>query len=676
MRIAFYLASWYLAILLPGMAGWRLLTMLGVSAGRAWLCGRAVALVIATLAAWWIGVLGVTRWLPAGAAILGAGAVAAVLTIELRKFPWKEVVRLEVIFVLGFTAILLLRWSHPEIRGTEKPMDFAILNTLLHSRGFPPPDFWLSGGSLPYYYWGQLLWTIPIRLSGVPPEYAYNLIAATVGGLVLVSSWSIARSLGAGTAGAWLGGFLNLLAGTPDGLRQLAVSRSIDGIDLWRSSRQVGNAITEYPLFTAWLGDLHAHFLVLPVFLATIALCLKPREAFASVGGIILVGACLGVAAATNPWSFPVLAAAIALLAVNPHTRFPWNIGRALATPACLGLVLVVAWLCTAPFFVSFEPPFQGLGLVHTRTLTTNLLSYAGTLLVPVGIFLYLRFAGLQADRAAASARALTVAGAVVLAAAVSGRPVLVTLAAMLALLAWLALVHRDDGSLDAVLLAALGIGLLLAPELVYVKDTYGVSLYRMNTVFKSYFQAWILLAPAVPVLLENALRQLHVRRLAYAAIVLASLPHLLSALASVRGSSGGLDGLAWMTREDRMIVDFLRGRDGTILEAVGPAYSDAGRISSATGSPAFLGWANHEIVWRGRGITGEVERRARVADAIYTSGDVQVIRNLTNRESIRFVVVGSRELASYDEGRLEALAGAGATVLRAGAARVVRFPQ
>ena len=63
-------------------------------------------------------------------------------------------------------------------------MDLGILSVLLRAQGFPPPDMWLAGHSLPYYYWGALVWSLPMRVTGVPIEYGYNWTVALVGGLI------------------------------------------------------------------------------------------------------------------------------------------------------------------------------------------------------------------------------------------------------------------------------------------------------------------------------------------------------------------------------------------------------------------------------------------------------------------------------------------------------------
>src|SRR5438477_9359124 len=60
----------------------------------------------------------------------------------------------EAVFLVAFAAWALVRAHNPDIDGTEKPMDFALLNTSLRSAHFPPDDPWLSGYPVNYYYFG------------------------------------------------------------------------------------------------------------------------------------------------------------------------------------------------------------------------------------------------------------------------------------------------------------------------------------------------------------------------------------------------------------------------------------------------------------------------------------------------------------------------------------------
>ena len=48
-----------------------------------------------------------------------------------------------------------------------------------------------------------------------------------------------------------------------------------------------------------------------------------------------------------------------------------------------------------------------------------------------------------------------------------------------------------------AMALSTLGLALIMGPELLFVDDSFGGALERMNTVFKLYYQAWTVLTAA-----------------------------------------------------------------------------------------------------------------------------------------------------------------------------------
>jgi uncharacterized membrane protein len=133
---------------------------------------------------------------------------------------------------------------------------------------------------------------------------------------------------------------------------------------------------------------------------------------------------------------------------------------------------------------------------------------------------------------------------------------------------------------------------------------------------------------------------------------------------------------MEWMTTGDREIVHFLRRQPpGTIIvEAVGDAYSEYGRLSAASGVPAYLGWANHESVWRGNEILTETDRRKELITKIYTSEDVEEIHDAVEEAGIHLVAIGSLERKDFSDGQLEGLAAAGEVVLDEDGGLVVRF--
>ncbi|MGE0827109.1 MAG: DUF2298 domain-containing protein [Candidatus Binatia bacterium] len=181
-------------------------------------------------------------------------------------------------------------------------MDLGILTTLLRTTSFPPPDMWLAGETLPYYYWGTLPWVLPIKLSAVPVAYAYNLVAALLGGATFSLAWTLGARLARGNQ--WNGAlvaFLSVFAGTFDGLRQFLLTHSFAHIDVWRSSRQSADVITEFPLFSFWLGDLHPHVLSIPMAFLTLLLALAAGQQEPRIRSVTVVAISLGLTGAANP---------------------------------------------------------------------------------------------------------------------------------------------------------------------------------------------------------------------------------------------------------------------------------------------------------------------------------------------------------------------------------------
>ena len=168
--------------------------------------------------------------------------------------------------------------------------------------------------------------------------------------------------------------------------------------------------------------------------------------------------------------------------------------------------------------------------------------------------------------------------------------------------------------TIDTFALLMIGTALLLAlgVEFVYLRDLFGT---RMNTVFKFYYQAWILLALAAAFGLSRLAARpspafLKWPALATAALLIAGgLVYTVLAVPSKADSFRGqptLDGLAFLARNnpgDAAAIAWLRTNvppTTTVLEATGGSYSSegAGRVSMATGNPTLLGWDFHEMQW------------------------------------------------------------------------------
>ena len=61
-------------------------------------------------------------------------------------------------------------------------MDFSFFNAFLRADSWPPDEPWMAGMPLHYYYFGQVLSSVPILIAGSHPAVGYNLMSATIPG--------------------------------------------------------------------------------------------------------------------------------------------------------------------------------------------------------------------------------------------------------------------------------------------------------------------------------------------------------------------------------------------------------------------------------------------------------------------------------------------------------------
>jgi uncharacterized membrane protein len=199
-----------------------------------------------------------------------------------------------------------------------------------------------------------------------------------------------------------------------------------------------------------------------------------------------------------------------------------------------------------------------------------------------------------------------------------------------------------------------------------------------MNTVFKLYYQAWLLLALSGGFALyylatawRFSFRNERNYRLIWAgavAIVLAgaALYPLGATFDRTRpynqdGSRiverKGLDGLARFPDGELKAIEWLtalsKDQPVVIVEAVGGDYTLAGRISGSTGAPAVLGWGGHEDQWRGGNSKARAGRFEDV-ERLYRTADMSEVADIVKKYGIEYIYVGDLERSTYGEAALD----------------------
>lgn len=215
------------------------------------------------------------------------------------------------------------------------------------------------------------------------------------------------------------------------------------------------------------------------------------------------------------------------------------------------------------------------------------------------------------------------------------------------------------------VLLVIIGGLLTLSVEYVYLRDHFGT---RMNTVFKFYFQAWVLwgIVAAYALCLYIAERRVG---LVAAAVILIALGLVYPALAiparsREQGTPWTLDGIAHLAishPEDYAAIAWLNQTvvgAPVLLEAPADqyrAYVYEGRVSAHTGLPTLLGWAGHEFQWRGT-YTVQAQREQDIME-LYATTSLARAQALLEEYHIRYVYVGPLERERYPAAGLEKFA-------------------
>ena len=729
---------WFGLLELLGAAGFVLLLPLfrqlpdaglGVSKVLALVC---LASAVFVAGAWFD--IPVDRGLVIVLTLLFVGAAAAMAyrqRTELRGV-WRDrratLISVEATCAVLFCAFILLRSANPDLwhpfRGGEKPFELALLTAVLRSRTLPVYDAWFSGGSLNYYYGGYLLLSIPARLARTAPSTVMNLapalLASTSAGAVFSTGAALIsatrrrrrhsrsaqrRAIAAGLAGT----AAVLLASNATVLRlqwNALWAQAPIPFDWWIASRVIPEsvAITEFPAWSFLFADVHPHVMDIAVLVAIVPVCLSiyrslaDGRAFPAAVSAALAGTLLGFIRMINTWDVPLAAGIVGLtlIAALLH-RVSWR------------PVLAAATTAAAVFAIGFAPyGWRGMvfdsGFVASdlRTPWASWIEHFGfflaitLILIGAGAFRSGRrpstvWRSITEAQIAAGASVLIVVGVALL------RPDSAVLVSSTVLTLWSCLLavsaardRRMRRSPLAPSLLAIGWAIQAAVELFTVRNDGG----RMNTVFKFWYQSWIVLSiggavamvellvrdrprrrissrrsATTPAVTRGGSSQAWTRRLALASVTVIvsasiafwarSIPPRVNERLSTDGRildgesflDSGIrfaydDNVTFEPGDDRFIVEWLRANVAgvrVVAEAPGRDYQWTSRVSWLTGLPTPIGWPYHETQQR-RAFASSIEARLADLAKLYTTTDPAEMARILSNYDIEFLVYGTQE--------------------------------
>ena len=579
----------------------------------------------------------------------------------------------ELVFTLLFLLWTYVAGFRPAAYGTEKFMDYGFMMAMMRSTTLPAKDLWYAGSKINYYYGGQYFAVFLTKLTHTQVAQTYNLMRTLVAGFCFAVPFGLVRQM---VLDSWkkekpalLGGVLAgagvSLAGN---MHYVVIGKLLPWIRVifhlpkgdytyWfpNSTRYIGyypaendKTIHEFPSYSFVLGDLHAHVVNLMFVVALISLVYAMMKHHSSKGALQAEAAgeknfCKKqvAAALTDPYVL-VFAFLIGM--------FHWTNYWDFVIYYVMGGMGVI-W-CNYQKYKELEKP-------HRMRMTAGI-----SLLHAVWVFLLatiaalpftLQFQSMVSEVALAQNHSrpyqwwliwgLSVIGAV--------------------LFFWCV---KREGAKKAdpfgVLLGISALGLIVIPEIVYVKDIYEKEYARSNTMFKLTYQAFTMFG----ILLGYALIRLwmekkHVIRKVLTSAVFACFAgccfYTATAVHAWFGQVWdpsqyqGLDATAYLETtfpEDAAAICWLNDNvtgDPVVLEANGDSYSDYERVSAMTGLPTVLGWYVHEWLWRGD--TGALNERAQEVETIYTSTNQEEVKALLEKYQVEYIFVGAREREKYE---------------------------
>ena len=686
--------TWYLLALVMGVAAMPLTGRLFRRfQDRGWMFSKVTAIAVSGFLTWFLVAVKIIKFTTMTCIVVTLVCVAASLILYCREqkagFECIPFVHLDLVYaeeLLFFAAFLLWTYFagfHPAAYGTEKFMDYGFMEAMMRSKTLPATDLWYSQGKINYYYGGQYFAVFLTKLSGAKVELTYNLMRTFVAGLAFAMPFSLVHQMVTDrlgkTGSRWkkaLPSVTGILAGISvsiaGNMHYVVYGQIIPFIQKLKgeevssywfpdATRYIGfnpdvedKTIHEFPCYSFVLGDLHAHVVDIMFVLLLLGLLyawmkkvrttelsgesMSRREFWKKqllMPQLLATGALLGMFHWTNYWDFVIYfvvtcGAALFMNIIGQKGRSKWVLG---VTAAQAAEVLILATVIILPFTLQFDTSnmVQGIALAKHHSLPHQLLVLWG---LP-GVLTILFVVSLLIEKLRGAEQK--------------------------SLYHLLTSIRLPD--LFAVLLGLCAIGLVLIPELVYVRDIYENRNARANTMFKLTYQAYIMFGMTMIYVIFRLLVICRNRLLKVLAVI--GLFFFVWTCGYFGNSVHSWFGEVWKPSQYKGLnatafleTDFPEDVNGirwlkenisdapVVLEANGDSYSEYERVSAMTGLPTIMGWYVHEWLWRGN--LSDLNAKIEEIQEIYTSTDEARVKELLEEYNVSYIFVGSCERNKY----------------------------
>ena len=720
--------TWWLLAFLMGMVAMPVTGRLFAGfEDKGWMFSKVLAITVTGFLTWF---LVTAKILPFTAATcIGVSVVCAVGCGVLYHFQGKNGIdcfpsgKVNLIYgeeILFF--IFFLMWTYfagfrPQAYGTEKFMDYGFMEAMMRSTTLPARDLWYSEGTINYYYGGQYFAVFLTKLTGSKVELTYNLMRTFVAAFAFVLPFSLVRQMSVDRLKGSLTGKKRCLPAVAGIIAGLSVSiagnmhyvvyskiipwlqnlqgKEADSYWFPDATRYIGynpdvpdKTIHEFPCYSFVLGDLHAHVVNVMFVLFLVGLLyawmrsVRMREAVIMKPGrkqfwkkqlliphILLAAVMIGMFRFTNFWDFIIYFVVTGGVVLFTNiVQFDGKVKRILAVTAVQAVeIIVISYVVSLPFTLQFDSMFKGVGIAQNHSMIHQLLILWG---LPVVLTVLLIICIIWEKLRGGANRSL-----------------------------YKLMKAISVPDLFAIVMGLCAIGLIVIPELVYVRDIYENGNARANTMFKLTYQAYILfalmmsyilvffVADRIKILQETKLDNRYEKKVRLSKVqitvggmaiilLISTCGYFVNATTNwftgfpLKNKYQTLNATAYIENaipEDAAAIRWLNKNitgQPTVLEACGDSYKDYdNRVSAMTGLPTVLGWYVHEWLWRNN-LDEENKRRTDV-ETIYTSTDKKEVQELLDKYEVNYIFIGSCEYQKYEGVNVALLSSLGEIVFK-----------
>ena len=571
--------------------------------------------------------------------------------IQIKRKGFKFDYRSETAFLLAFLFFLFLRSLDPDAYGAEKLMDYAFLNTVLNAQHFHPPDPFFAHGTLNfYYYFGYVIGAGITLMSFLPLEIGFNVAIASIPAYFVMLGYGLVKNLWDGLdrkngKGIIFATLFIAFSGNLYAVYELvkdAISGKLPGfLFYWNATRIIddatyGKTINEFPYFSFIHADYHAHFVALPIKLLAIYFLYRYMKGDGNTDkrafGFCLIPT-IFILFATNSWDAPIFLFITALVVLYRIIKLKKR-SEIFAGAA----IVVLSVLSIAALYATMETPAAKPFFTSERTALWQFFLYFGIVILLNYVYLWNEIS----SRLGIISILVGILGYII-------SPVM----PLVFPLAVLSLKRFSKGDFLSILIFSASL-LILSCEFIAIES-------RLNTFFKFYLAAWILLSLPAAICIARSFEGYSdfvfskAKYLVALLLILSLVYPTIATPARYYKAEFSLDSSKFIrdiSIDDYNAIQFLKNRRGIIVESAEGCYTYGSRVSAFTANPTLVAWSCHEVQWRAN--PDELAKRMAEVRALYKTKDCQAAYEIVKRYNVSYIFLGYQERKDYGVYRLK----------------------